>query len=293
MAAAAVLLLGCSISFAAYSLALGTVDVGRWKSAEDEAKQLINDAGQLKTGAEQARTEFDGTRQIGQNLVGNVEGRIRWLELLKAVNACLPSDPPRKPTTMLAAVPIAERKELHVTNLDCQQTEDVSQWYAGVKQWDTRGGGGRAAALPVAARAGSRAPGRRAWFPRRRAARPRRPPPHLPPPLANAGEAGGPDAAAGPKGPGWIVQISGYHYHNADQKDHGAEYVRKTLIENLRNDKVKLPTSEPGVTEEVTMQELGISYPVLVNPPKLETDGVGQSQRRGGRGVRGLAQRRA
>ena len=97
VAAAAVLLLGCSISFAAYSLALGTVDVDRWKSAEADATQLVNDATKYKTGAEQARTEFDGTRQIGQNLVGNVEGRLRWLELLTAVNACLPTGEDRPP----------------------------------------------------------------------------------------------------------------------------------------------------------------------------------------------------
>ena len=83
MAAAAVFLLGCSISFAAYSLALNTVDVGRWKTSEAEAGQLINDATQFKTGAEQARTEFDGIRQIGQNLIGNVEGPTRWLVLVR------------------------------------------------------------------------------------------------------------------------------------------------------------------------------------------------------------------
>ena len=60
-------------------------------------------------------------------------------------------------------------------------------------------------------------------------------------------------------GPGWIVQITGYHYHNADPRDYGAEYVRSTLMENLRNKKVKLSSSEPGTAEEVSMAELGIT----------------------------------
>ena len=222
-----------------------------------------------------------------------MEGRIRWLELLKAVNACLPSDPPRKPDEA-AAVPIAERKELHVTNLDCQQVDDVSQWYAGVKQWDT----------PVTD-AGGRAAGDCPSPPRRQprpAAQGVVPTPRRPAPApaaapaaacADGGAASGPDAAAGPKGPGWIVQISGYHYHNADQKDYGAEYVRKTLIENLRNKKVKLPSSEPGVTEEVTMPELGISYPVLVTTPKLERDELANPNAEAADAARGLAPRRA
>ena len=39
VAAAAALLLGCSISFAAYSLALGRVDAYRWQAAETQASQ--------------------------------------------------------------------------------------------------------------------------------------------------------------------------------------------------------------------------------------------------------------
>ena len=94
-----------------------------------------------------------------------MEGRIRWLELLKAVNGCLPSDPPRKAGDDAPAMPIAERKELHITNLDCQQVEDVSQWYAGVKQWDTPvADAGSCRARPC--RADSRAPGAQGVVPK-------------------------------------------------------------------------------------------------------------------------------
>ena len=146
VAAAALLLLGCSISFAAYSLALGTVAADRWKAAEAEAKQTHRRCRQAEISEnEQAAADFKGIDQIGQHLVGNVEGRVRWLELLKAINACLPTDPPRKPDA--PPIPISQRRTLHITNLDCQQLEDVSQWYAGVMKWDDsaprRGNSGR------------------------------------------------------------------------------------------------------------------------------------------------------
>jgi hypothetical protein len=39
-----------------------------------------------------------------------------------------------------------------------------------------------------------------------------------------------------------------------------------TLVKNLREGSVKLPVGENGKEETVTMEELGISYPILVNP---------------------------
>ena len=255
VAAAALLLLGCSISFAAYSLALGSVDQSRWSKAETAASQIKREAELSKADTDQGVTEFKSTDQIGQHLVGNVAGRIRWLELLKAVNECLPTDPtdqnadPKDEDSRLSdadriAKHIAKRKDLHITNLECQQADDVSQWYAVVKQWDQTP---ETAAKPAAA--GLAVP-------------------------ATLEAAAGQEGVVGPKGPGWIVRLSGHHYHNADRADYGAQYVIRTLIENLRNGKVKLPTDDPSGVEEVTLQELGISYPVLVNPLKVESESL-------------------
>ncbi|GAF83145.1 unnamed protein product, partial [marine sediment metagenome] len=57
---------------------------------------------------------------------------------------------------------------------------------------------------------------------------------------------------------------------NKDRMNQGAQYVRNTLLENLRTGKVKLPTGDGGDMKEVTMQEFGISFPVLVDPVKVE-----------------------
>ncbi len=243
VAAAAALLLGCSVSYAAYSLALGSVDAGTWKDAESQAKQLVNEANRLKTAAEEAQAAFTATDQIGQHLVSNVEGRIRWMELLKAVNSCLPRDPERKPDD--PPPPITKRNELHITNLDCQRVEDVAQWWTNAKKWEPAGE--------------ARHPG----------------PPGSPPGTpANPGSPDAPAGDPGPKGPGYIVRISGHHYHNADQMNQGAQFVRNTLIEQLRNGKVDLPGTTRGAMESISMKELGIGYPVLVNPLRVFEEDV-------------------
>ncbi len=48
---------------------------------------VIRDSNALKSEANTAESSFKSTDQIGQHLVGNVEGRIRWLELIRAIDS--------------------------------------------------------------------------------------------------------------------------------------------------------------------------------------------------------------
>ncbi len=234
VAAAALLMLACTISYAAYSLALNTVNAETWKSATSQAQRLSATSSQLKSDYDQAKTDFQGTDQIGQHLVRNVEGRVRWLELLRAINQCLPSEPAPKGDEK--PIPIPQRNELHVTNLDSQYLDDVSTWYAEAKKWEPTATNEKApaAAAPNASPAGG----------------------------APAGE---PPAEEGPKGPGWIVRLSGYHYHNEDRGNMGAQFVRNTLIDNILHGKLELPANTRGKLETISLKELGITNPVLVN----------------------------
>jgi type IV pilus assembly protein PilM len=249
LTAVAMILLGCCISFAAFSLGMSTVDESRWKAAESEASQITSTAERYKTETDQAVTDFRSIDKIGQNLVGNVEGRIRWLELAKAVDSCLPADPPQADAetkdgkNVSPADRISNSKALHILNFDCQQADDVSPWYEQVKRWD-----------PSTKKAANAESGADASAT----------------PPADASASPTTDADAGPKGPGWIIRLTGYHYHNADRNNYGAEYVRRTLIESLQNGSLKLPGAG-GKLEEVTLKELGISHPVLIDPPRVQT----------------------
>jgi type IV pilus assembly protein PilM len=279
IAAAAVLMLGCSISFAAYSLALGAVEPARWKAASQIAQDVLKKADDLKMRDTAALAAFDNTDKIGKSLVENVEGRTLWLELLKAVNVCLP--PPYPPGTVAPPnVPISERGDLHISNLSAQHLDDVSAWFTYVKPWyqpttDAEGkmesagasvAGAPAPATPAPAPATAAAPSVKPAAPPATPPAAGPPPPAGAPPAASAPPpAGAPGDQAGPKGPGFIVALVGSHYHNESRENLGAQYLRETLIKKLGDGKltVTLP-NESGTLEEVSLQELGIGYPVLI-----------------------------
>jgi type IV pilus assembly protein PilM len=250
VAAAALLLLGCAVNYAAHSLALGGVDAETWKPAQDQARQLKTMVEQFSREDGEARGKFTKTDEIGKQLVGNVEGRIRWLELLKAINVCLPSGEDQKPgdaggkekengKESPTAEEIMRRPELHVTSIDTQQVDDAAAWYASVTAGKEKASAATATPAPA--------------------------------PAAPAQTPSGPPTA---KRPTWIVQISGYHYHNADPDNQGAQYVRTTLLKALGEKKVELPTSDGKGTEWVSMKDLGISCPELVNVTRAREVGV-------------------
>jgi type IV pilus assembly protein PilM len=92
------------------------------------------------------------------------------------------------------------------------------------------------------------------------------------------------DETTGPRGPGWIVQITGHHFHNnpeiPDPANEGAQYVENTLFKNIKEHKLKFSTLQQGVVVDgnqtppedhpVSLEELGIGHPVLINPPLID-----------------------
>ncbi|MFH1268626.1 MAG: type IV pilus assembly protein PilM, partial [Planctomycetota bacterium] len=125
VAAAAALMLASTVSFASLTRALTTVQNEQWPSAEDKSKQVQGTANKYKQGFEEAQTAFKATNEIGVHLMGNVEGRILWLELLKAINECLPSDPGKK-----RPAKIEDRNELYIQNVEAQKVDKLEDWFA-------------------------------------------------------------------------------------------------------------------------------------------------------------------
>jgi type IV pilus assembly protein PilM len=96
-------------------------------------------------------------------------------------------------------------------------------------------------------------------------------------PAAGGGApAGGAEGQAaedpGPQGEGWVLQLTGYHYHNREMAGgiQGAEYVRNTLLRNLHTGQILLPTADGQNRELVSLKDLGIGYPVLLDPRKVQ-----------------------
>ncbi len=90
-------------------------------------------------------------------------------------------------------------------------------------------------------------------------------------------------------GPGWVVKIEGYHYHNGVQGDEKADFVRKNLIHFLETGKVKLPGPD-GTMIEFTTKEMGISHPMLMKDVVMSEEKIGNPEYErvsGGRAVEG------
>ena len=276
VAAAAVLLLGCTISFASLSRAMGTMDGLVFGTAEKEAASAASESQSLKSGAGTEEGKFWDTDKIGQHLVENIEGRLRWPELLKAVNSCLPRDPAgRRPKE------IALRNEVHVTSFQCYHVERLEDWFAARGKWYHRAGEPAPAATPPNAAALNMAAADSAGTEAAAA--------------GAASQTAGPAVEGGPTGPGWVVLLTGYHYHNHNNpRDilpeggpyyQGAQYLQENLLKNLDGLGAKLffpKGGEQGEVEPVSLRDLGIGYPVLVDPGQIYPDRLANPNAKGG-----------
>ena len=263
VAAAAIILLGCTLSFVSHSRVLATVENDAWSEAESKAESVESFSQRLISEESAEKTKYEEINTIATNLTGNVEGRLVWLELLTAINQCLPSDPEdARPED------IHLRNELHVTAIDCQRMDDPSSWFAMMKEndWYQKPPEGEAdlndlrkGIVTIPESTGEE----------------------------EETEAEGEEEFAVEEGRDyWIVQLKGYHYHNFETagETQGAEYVFNTLIRNLHNKIVQLPkaTIQEGATpdspivilpsgdnvepEDVSMEELGVFGATLLNP---------------------------
>ena len=225
-------------------------------------------------------SNYESINTIRTNLHSNDDGRLLWLELIKAIGTALPRDERPKEEVKQTADDLRHREDLHIETLDCEHFSDVGVWYAelrsaieeakGIASSDAESKKEGTKGEPVAVAADEEtlaedAIGAEADF-------------------ADAAseddeysneagdEEGDESEPAGPTGEGWIVQITGYHFHNSDIKkpgdfnldDEAGQFVRRTLIKTLREGTVMLPDSK-GNKVPVPMKDLGISYPVMVS----------------------------
>ncbi len=245
----AALLFGCTISFFGHWRAWNSVHPEKFKIAMGKADEAKKEADSEAAGYKTAEEDFKKIDEIGKSLVGNVDGRLLWLELLSAFDQCLPSDPEGKPRPEN----IDERNELHLTELNCEWYADLATWYSsGISEKIKELGAGTSeAAAPADPNATPAAPAAEATAGA--------------PPAAEAAAA--PAAAAppaddsGPKGAGWVIQVRGYHFHNKISRTAGSNFVRDTLIKNLKSKKVVLDVK--GKPTEIPISELGVGYPAL------------------------------
>ena len=207
--------------------------------------------------------EIEKKRTVGEQLTAPAAGREYWPEVLRAISATLPGEPGGQQD-----LPINERNEVRINFIGFAKEADLSTWYADLPDYSKQVMAAMAAAEAKAAgTAGTVAdPNAAAGDPAAAAD----------PAAADPAAAGADPAAAGPSGEGYVVTLTGVHYHDlgaertGDRKD---GYLRRTVLQNLRAWTLDTPVGE------VPIAQLGISHPALVEmtTQKREYDPEGRT----------------
>ena len=255
VAGAAAVLAGLTFNYFSHAAAWSQVENDAMKQAESRATTVSNTASGFDATNTEIRSKFDASVATGLKLISNIEGRYRWLELLKAIDAALPKDERPIEERKETAEDIAKRNELHIVSIETQSFADVgTEWFANVQTayadaTAQRVADAAAAAVDPAMPADAAAPMDAA---------------------ASVDPAATGDTSGGSlTGPGWVVQLTGYHYHNGDQSNERGEFVKSTLIKNLEEGTVQLPDGPQGKLVDVPMKDLAISHAWLAQDPKL------------------------
>ncbi len=235
-------------------------------AALSAAQRVVGTAGDFKKKYDDSKTEFASVREVSDRLGSINDRRLLWPELLAAVSQCVPQDTKIKldadnPKGLDQNVLMKQLEELvpkseriYIDSFDCEYMPKVEDWFTDVRTyWGESAAADSPSATPPAATptecAAAQAPDG-----------------------ATAAPAPGAAEAAttpGPSGEGWVIQLTGHHYHNQGHRV-ADEYVRDTLLKKLLNmDDAKKGTliSLPGPGGKMTqaaVKDLGISYPVLM-----------------------------
>lgn len=276
VAGIAALLMGMTFNYAMHVSAWRDTATDDMARAETALKGVQSKSSNFKTTSESIRSSYEQIKETGQRLVSNVEGRLLWLELMKAVEAAIPRDERPIEEREETAEDISNRKELHISSIDQQHFADLQgEWFSTVESMylEKRGmneGAGEESADGEEAAGFDDAGG--------------------------ADDAGGEEGGGGGlSGDGWVVQLTGYHYHNKDKSNQTSRFVNNTLIKNLEEGFIELPDGPDDEMVRVSFADLGISHPWIVQDKQIqkieknldEPAGGSTSGQRGGYGGAG------
>lgn len=283
VAALAVLLLGLMLNFVFQYLAWSTVKKDRelegvtWTAALSAVQGVQSTAQSYETTDKSLKDKLALVEAIGEEVIGNADGRLLWTELLRAINSALPIDPniPPGETPDPIKLPFGERQTLYITAIESQYFEDLALWFTEPVKQRYLENERALAAEDEAAEGAANAVGEGAAP--ADAATEETPAAEEPAPVeptSTATSTTDPNAPAaegeGPSGPGWVIELRGYHYYNLKRETEGSKHLRRTLIRNLEEGEVLLPPGPGQPPIRWTMKELGIMYPIIAQDSKID-----------------------
>lgn len=124
---AAMLLLGLCMSVMGYANSLSTVRIEKWGKSESKVKDAKDESGRLKSEYETEDGKNKALRKSGDELVARAVGRTHWLEVYKAINACLPQE------GETADKGESVRQRIRLYGITCKEVPDLKVWFDDLK----------------------------------------------------------------------------------------------------------------------------------------------------------------
>ena len=250
LATAATLLMGLATSAAGFGNVFRSVSVQTFEEAEKKATEIDTFKKDLESKYAKAKGENGSLLESGKKLAGPVDARPYWLELYKAIDDCLPRDTDNSRDER----DLAKMNRMTIQSISAWKYDDLGTWFsdkaisesgkdfmrednAKVEESkdDTGAKKEETAAKPVA---------------------------------ATNPEYEIKDRSTGPSGAGYVILISGVHYHHEDDikslHRRGSEYVKTTFLKNLQDWTVKLGGESGGQMQETPVRLIGISHATIV-----------------------------
>ncbi len=237
-----------------------------WEAAGSKAEQVSTASRNHKSKDDAKKASVEVLRALGDEVAGNNDRRLMWLELISALTYALPRTPNTQPGVPLdpRVLPFTQRQEIHVDLVESEYFADLAQWFTPeISQKYLEG-----RKYILALEKGQQPPP---------AAAPANPADPAAAAAAGGGAAPAADPAAeetveGPTKDGWVVEIRGYHYYNGNPQTSGRTHVLNTLLRRLETGVVRLPgdPDENREPPEFTMKELGIMFPTLILDDRID-----------------------
>ncbi|MBM4000667.1 MAG: type IV pilus assembly protein PilM [Planctomycetes bacterium] len=251
VASVAALLLACAFNFFFYYSVWYRVNGKRkvggvsWADAEAAVDQIKGVSQQFETTDKEKIAKKQLLERIGDEVVGNADRRILWLELITALNQALPRTPGVEPGTVPdpKVVPYGKRQEIHIESIETQYMEDLATWWTDpMKQRYEEGKRVMRGEQPATASGSTDGSSS----------------------TTSTATAGATETAA-LTGDGWIIEFDGYHFFNEEVATAGPAHLYNTIIKYLDEGTVAIPNPKAGGEMiPFATKEIGIQYPVLV-----------------------------
>ena len=250
LASVGAIMLGLMLGYLFKGGALSKVDGGRevnnvsWSRAQSEMTSQSSKSSGFMDEDAKLKTRLSKLNTIARELAPTEDHKTSWIELFVAIRQAVKNVDEKLGSNESADPadhPFRERDELYIEHVESKQFEKLEDWYAHAKpMYD------KMAEYSLEE-------------------------------LGQKKDEKKPAAGKGPtsdlvKGPCWVIEIKGFHFHNNEEdlnsRNHEREYLKKTLIKNLQG-QVELPDGT------FTMEDFGIHLPTLVNQIKAREVSVG------------------